>query len=108
MEISYNLIKDLRKQLYNILADHTGQEAEFQTKMRNRTTIVRATSLTDDKATGKLVEFGDTQKCPTSKTDRADLDAWIDQSICGDQKGNPARVVNLTGVKQWRSKRNGE
>ena len=84
--------------LRHILADHTEQEAAFAATIPNRTTVVRATALQDGAATGKLQEFGDSDKSPTIKTDRADLAAWIAQEIC--EYGGRPRVVNLTSVKQ--------
>jgi putative NADH-flavin reductase len=71
--------------LRHVLADHTGQEAAFYS-LRNRTTVVRATSLTYNEATGKLVYFQDRDKSPTIKTDRADLAAWIVEEVCGGTK----------------------
>jgi putative NADH-flavin reductase len=84
--------------LRHILADHTGQEAAFYS-LRNRTTVVRATSLTYNEATGKLVYFQDRDKSPTIKTDRADLALWITEEVCGGDKPVVSRVVNVTGVK---------
>jgi uncharacterized protein YbjT (DUF2867 family) len=83
----------------HVLADHTGQENAFRS-LRNRTTIVRATSLTDERATGKLAYFQDREKSPTIKTDRADLAAWIVEEACGGAKPVGGRVVNVTGVKE--------
>ena len=85
--------------LRHVLKDHTGQEAAFFS-LRNRTTVVRATALTDDAPTGKLVYFGDMEKSPTIKTDRADLAAWIVEEICGGTKPVGGRVVNVTSTKQ--------
>jgi len=85
--------------LRHVLKDHTGQEAAFY-PLRSRTTVVRATALTEDAPTGKLVQFGDTEKSPTIKTDRADLAAWIVQEVCGGTKPIGGRLVNVTGAKQ--------
>jgi putative NADH-flavin reductase len=71
--------------LRHVLADHTGQENAFNS-LRHRTTVVRATSLTENEATGKLVYFQDREKPPTIKTDRADLAAWIVEEVCGGTK----------------------
>jgi putative NADH-flavin reductase len=84
--------------LRNVLADHTGQEAAFYS-LRNRTTVVRATYLTDNKATGKLSYFEDRVKSPTIKTDRADLANWIVKEVCGGASPVRGRVVNVTGAK---------
>jgi uncharacterized protein YbjT (DUF2867 family) len=83
--------------LRHVLADHTGQENAFRS-LRNRTTIVRATSLTNNEATGKLVYFQDREKSPTIKTDRADLAVWIVGEVCDRGKHVGSRVVNVTGV----------
>jgi putative NADH-flavin reductase len=83
--------------LRHVLADHTGQENAFRS-LRNRTTIVRATSLTNNEATGKLVYFQDREKSPTIKTDRADLAIWIVGEVCDRGKHVGSRVVNVTGV----------
>jgi putative NADH-flavin reductase len=80
-----------------ILADHTGQEHAF-CSLRNRTTVVRATFLTDNKATGKLAYFQDGERSPTIKTDRADLAAWIVEEVCGGINPVGGRVVNVTGI----------
>jgi putative NADH-flavin reductase len=86
--------------LRHVLADHTGQENAFRS-LRNRTTVVRATALTNNEATGKLVYFQDREKAPTIKTDRADLAAWIAEEVCGGggTKTMGGRVVNVTGIK---------
>jgi uncharacterized protein YbjT (DUF2867 family) len=83
--------------LRHVLADHTGQENAFHS-LRNRTTIVRATSLTNNEATGKLVYFQDREKSPTIKTDRADLAIWIVGEVCDSAKHVDSRVVNVTSV----------
>jgi hypothetical protein len=71
--------------LKHILADQTGQEHAFDS-MRNRTTVIRATSITENEATGKLVYFQDREKPPIIKTDRADLAVWIVEEVCGEIK----------------------
>jgi hypothetical protein len=68
-----------------VLADQTGQEHAFNS-LRNRTPVVRATSLTEKEATGKLMYFQDKEKPPTIKTDSADLAAWIVEYVCGGTK----------------------
>jgi hypothetical protein len=85
--------------LRHVLADHTGQENAFHS-LRHRTTVVRATHLTDDEPTGKLVYFQDREKPPSSKTDRADLAAWIVDEVCSGTKLLGGRVVNVTGIKE--------
>jgi len=44
MEITYNLISDLRKELYSILADHTGQKFETIEKDSDRDNWMTATA----------------------------------------------------------------
>ena len=53
--------------LKHVLADFTGQEIAFS-QIRDRTTIVRATALTNDKPTGQLAYFNDNAKGPSIKT----------------------------------------
>ena len=90
------LVRSFRFTYVNVLNDHTGQEAAFE-PLKNRTIVVRPTSLTSDAPTGKLVEFGDTVKGPSIHTDRADLAEWIANAIAS---GKDPCVVNLTGVKK--------
>jgi len=86
--------------LRHILWDHTQQEAAFMdTALRERTIVVRATSLTDHKATGNLVEFGDLDVSPSLYTDRGDLSEWIAHAIC-DEATPRGRVVNVTGMSK--------
>jgi len=84
-----------------VLADHTHQEAAFAA-IKDRTIIVRATALTTNKPTGKLITFSDTAKSPTIKTDRADLAAWIVNEICGEAIATVPNggIVNVTSVKK--------
>ena len=56
--------------LRHILHDHDGQETEFLTSMKDRTFVVRPTGLTEGKATGKVVPFGDREKCPIGQENR--------------------------------------
>jgi uncharacterized protein YbjT (DUF2867 family) len=93
--------KMISLRLRHVLADHTGQENAFKS-LRNRTTVVRATNLTDYEATGKLVYFQDRDKSPTINTDRADLASWIVEEVCGGTKPVGGRVVNVTGSRSTR------
>ena len=86
--------------LRHVLADHTRQETAFTDAMKNRTTIVRATALTSDQATGNLLTFGDEVKSPSIKTDRADLAAWIVNEICEEATLPDGGIVNVTSVKK--------
>ena len=44
MEISYNLIKELKEELYEILADHTGQKVDKIEKDSDRDKWMTATT----------------------------------------------------------------
>lgn len=79
----------LEYHLRHILADHTKQEAIFVSSLQDRTMIVRPTGLTEDdvvldaKNGGKMVTFGDQEKCPTVQTSRSALAAWlVKEAIC--------------------------
>ena len=83
--------------LRHVLDDHTRQEFAFSDLM-DRTVIVRATALTNEKAISKLVVSGDEERSPTIKTDRADLALWIAEEIC--EKGEfCGRAINVTGQR---------
>jgi hypothetical protein len=87
--------------LRHVLKDHTGQEAALcSTSLHSRTTVVRATCLTDNRATGKLVEYGDTEECPSTMTDRADLADWIAKATCDRMESPEDHIVNVTSVKK--------
>lgn len=93
MMISYHL--------RHVLADHTGQERAFMSSpgIQMRTCIVRATSLVDNKATGKIATYGDKEKAPTIETDRADLATWITKQVCQSTSCGGGQIVNITGSK---------
>lgn len=82
--------------LHHVLVDHTGQEKAMEPFL-HRCTIVRATALVDGQPTGKMVEFDDTAKSPSIKTDRNDLAQWIADDIFNKKNRG---IVNLTSVKQ--------
>lgn len=84
--------------LRHVLKDHTRQELAFG-DIESRTFIVRATALSDQKATGKLAIFGDKDRAPSIETDRGDLAAWITQEIFAKKKIG-GRIINVTGVKK--------
>jgi hypothetical protein len=84
MNIGFGLGQLVAFHLRHVLRDHSGQEAALlHTLGSHRVTIVRATSLTDEAPTGELLLFGDMDRCPTIKTNRADLADWIANEICG-------------------------
>mmetsp|Transcript_3021 Transcript_3021/g.4697 ORF Transcript_3021/g.4697 Transcript_3021/m.4697 type:complete len:251 (+) Transcript_3021:104-856(+) len=86
--------------LRHILHDHSQQESTFLSlkDWKDRMVVVRATALTDGHPTGKLLEFGDTAKSPTIKTDRADLAAWVTNQVVNDLP-YAGKIVNVTSVK---------
>jgi len=83
--------------LRNVLNDHTGQENAFAS-ISHRTIVVRPTALTSDAPTGKLVEFPDTKKGPSIKTDRADLAERVVGTVGAAEF--KAGAINITGVKK--------
>ena len=85
--------------LRHVLHDHTNQENALAS-IRQRLTVVRPTSLTDDAPTGKVVTFGDKEKPPTIKTDRADVAKWIVNEICDNGHATMGQTVNITGVSK--------
>lgn len=97
--VGFGIGKLISFHLRHVLNDHSGQEMAFApAELKKKTTIVRATALTDNKATGKLVTFGDLDKSPSIETNRVDLAKWITNEICNS--GNIfGKVVNVTGVK---------
>jgi hypothetical protein len=98
--VGFGIGKVISYHLKHVLSDHTGQELAFSThpELRVRACIVRATALTDNKATGKLVTFEDREKSPSIETDRVDLADWVTKEIF---RNSPlgGKVVNVTGVK---------
>uniref|UniRef100_A0A7R9VGH1 NAD(P)-binding domain-containing protein n=1 Tax=Pseudictyota dubia TaxID=2749911 RepID=A0A7R9VGH1_9STRA len=97
IKVGMGVGKIISYHLRHVLKDHTGQEKAFG-PVSDRTVIVRATALTDNKATGNVKEFGDKEKSPTIKIDRADLAEWVVKEVCaGGTVGG--KVVNITGIK---------
>ena len=70
----------ITRHLKYVLADHSRQEKAFA-YLTNRTLIVRPTSLTDDKAGAKIVEFDGMAKGPSISIDRSDVAAYITSAI---------------------------
>ena len=104
IKVGMGIGKLIEYHLKYVLADHTEQEKAFfktpndPTSLHKRTTIVRPTALTEDEPTEKsLIEFGDHVKCPTIKTDRADLAAWITREISTWK--HVGTTTNVTGMK---------
>ena len=90
--------KLIEHHLRHILKDHDGQEAAFlDSGLGDRTVIIRPTSLTDGKATGKIIEFGDKVKSPTINIDRGDVAVYAVKEACsGSFRG---KTVNITAPK---------
>ena len=80
-----------------ILEDHTGQESALlnHTDLAGRTWVVRATALTDKKGSGRVVEFGDREKCPTGQIARGDVASYIVEKLCDGSGGHVSGVVNI-------------
>jgi uncharacterized protein YbjT (DUF2867 family) len=90
--------KLIEHHLRHILKDHDGQEAAFlDSGLGDRTVIIRPTSLTDGKATGKIVEFGDKVKSPTIHIDRGDVAVYAVKEAC--RSSFRGKTVNITGEK---------
>lgn len=89
--------------LRNPLKDHGGQEeALMSSPLKDRTLIVRPAGLTDNKATGNVVEFNSEEEtCPTTKTDRKDLAKWlVQEAVYGKESESyfGAKPVTVTCV----------
>jgi uncharacterized protein YbjT (DUF2867 family) len=99
IKVGMGVGKMIEYHLRHVLADHTGQEAAFlESGLADRTWIVRATSLTDDQAKGKVVTFGDIDKGPTVHVDRADVASYISEGIYQGNTGG--RIDNITTPKK--------
>ena len=88
--------------LRHVFGDHTRQEAQFDNStLKNRTLVVRPTSLTDDKAIDNvdaIVEFDGTKKSPSISIDRSDVAAWVTREIT-TKPAIVGRKVCLTNPK---------
>ena len=80
----------------HVIRDHTGQEEAFK-KIANRTEVIRLTGLHDDEPTGKLVTFADREPHPNITTQRADLAAWVVDTVTS---GRPfgGHTINATSA----------
>lgn len=91
--------KLIEHHLRHVLKDHDGQESTFlDNGLADRVVLVRPTSLTDGKANGKIIEFGDTDKSPTIHIDRGDVAVYIAKEACRSSFAG-GRTVNITGKK---------
>lgn len=99
IKVGFGLGKLIEHHLRHVLKDHDGQESTFlDNGLADRVVIVRPTSLTDGKANGKIIEFGDTVKCPTIHTDRGDVAVYVAKEACNSSFAG-GRTVNITGEK---------
>jgi len=70
------------------LKDHGGQEEAFlSSPLKTRTLIIRPSGLTENEATGRVVEFDSSKTIPpTTKTDRKDLAKWlVQEAVYGEE-----------------------
>jgi hypothetical protein len=76
--------------------DRNSHELAFvKCRLQHRTVIVRATSLTDDEASGEILEFGDRERSPSLRIARDDVARYITREVCeSDLRG---KIVNITG-----------
>lgn len=76
--------------------EHNSHELAFvKCRLQHRTVIVRATSLTDDEASGEIFEFGDKERSPSFHIARDDVAHYITREVCeSDLRG---KIVNITG-----------
>lgn len=89
INVGFGKGKMLEWNLRHVLRDHSGQEAAFMnnSRLRDRTMIVRPTTLTENEATGNIIAFREDERCPTMRIDRKDLADWlILESILGCPK----------------------
>mmetsp|Transcript_7462 Transcript_7462/g.18877 ORF Transcript_7462/g.18877 Transcript_7462/m.18877 type:complete len:306 (+) Transcript_7462:1356-2273(+) len=90
--------KLLERSLRSVLEDHVGQERIFTTDktLRERTTIVRPTSLTSKTGT-ELKRVSPQDPVTTSKTSRQDLAEFVAKEAL--QASFMGSVINVTSVK---------
>jgi hypothetical protein len=92
MSIS-RLIK--RRRNLKVKEHHIHELAFVQCRLQHRTVIVRATSLTDDEASGEILEFEGKERSPSFSIARDDVAHYITREVCeGDLRG---KIVNITG-----------
>jgi hypothetical protein len=63
--------------------------------LNDRTLIVRATDLTDNQASGTIVEFGDKERPPSFSIARDDVAHYIAKEVC--ESNLHGKIVNITG-----------
>lgn len=102
IKIGMGIGKLLSYHLRHILADHSEQESVFVNDGRlvDRTWIVRPTGLVDKEGSGKVVEFGDTDKCPSSQIARSDVASYIVNRVCDESRGPVSGIVNIDTPKK--------
>lgn len=86
----------LNKLLLRHKPKDTSQELAFlKCGLINRTVIIRATDLTDNQASGMIVEFGDEERPPSSSIARDDVALYIAKEVC--ESNLHGKIVNITG-----------
>ena len=100
--VGFGIGKFVEYHLRHVFDDHTKQEAQFDVKsLKERTLIVRPTSLTDDKPAKSLdfvVEFDGCKKGPSINVDRSDIGEWVAREI-STKPAIVGRKVCLTNAK---------
>lgn len=102
IKIGMGIGRLLSYHLRHVLADHSGQEATFRNKERlaERTWIVRPTGLVNKKGSGTVVEFGDTDTCPSSQIARSDVASYVVNKLCNESAGLLNGTVNIDTAKK--------
>lgn len=95
IKVGMGIGKAITYHLRHVLADHTGQEAAFESIL-DRTVVLRPTSLGDGRAMGKVVEFGDKEKPPTININRQDVAMYAVEEVCDGVAPLGNKVVNIT------------
>lgn len=100
INIGFGLGKLVGFHCRHVLRDHSLRESVFDHgELHERTFTVRPTSIVDDQPAIKMIEFGDTAKRPSSKTDRSDLARYIVDKIYAGESSF-GKIVNVTGVRK--------
>lgn len=99
VKVGFGIGKLIEYQLRHVFKDHDGQESAFlDNGLADRVMIVRPTSLTDGKANGKIIEFGDSEKAPSINIDRGDVGVFVAKEACSIPFAG-GKTVNITGGK---------
>lgn len=89
----------LCKIVNRVLRDFEGQEAALL-PIRNRTTVVRTTNVTDSlpSSSSRRLILNDNDKTPSLYTERSDLAACVVDEILEQPRFYGSRVVNVTSI----------